>query len=111
MIGDVDLRRYPLASSSSSHLRNACLFFSGNGYILQLMESSVFGLNSMAWSHGRDGGNRCDSSSLNTLACHWYSGGISIFGALCLAARARSVAVVRMVVVSSRCCMMSPFSG
>ena len=102
---------YPFACSSFSHLRNACLFFSGSGYILQLLESGVLGLNLMVWSHGRNGGKQCDSSSLNTLVCHWYSSGISILGALCLAVRARSVAVVCMVVVSSSCCMMALLSG
>ena len=86
--GDVDGWRYPLASSSSNHFCNACLFFSGSGYILQLIESGVLGLNSIVWSHGHDGGKQCDSSSLNTQVCCWYSSGISTFGVLCWAARA-----------------------
>ena len=64
--GDVDGRRYPFASSSSNHLRKACLFFSGSGYILQLIESGALGLNSIVWSHGCDGGKRCDSSLMNS---------------------------------------------
>src|SRR6266571_5052444 len=29
-------------------------------------------MRSMAWSHGRFGGNQWDASSLNTFQCQWY---------------------------------------
>ena len=68
VIGDLDGRRYPLCSMSSSHLRMAIRCLGSNGYTLQLIVSGASGLSVIAWSHGHEGGNRCASSSLNTLA-------------------------------------------
>src|SRR5580693_2521741 len=34
------------------------------------------GFSSMAWSHGRDGGNSCEASSENTLEYIWYGSGM-----------------------------------
>jgi hypothetical protein len=34
------------------------------------------GFSSIAWSHGRDGGNSCEASSENTLEYIWYGSGI-----------------------------------
>ena len=38
------------------------------------------GSSSMAWSHMVDWGSLCDSASLNTLLCLWYSFGTVAFG-------------------------------
>jgi hypothetical protein len=60
------------------------------------MASGAPGLNSMAWSHDRLGGNHFDSSSLNILANTRYSLGISTFFVYCWAATASSTDVFRI---------------
>jgi hypothetical protein len=61
------------------------------------MASGVPGLNSMAWSHDRLGGNRFNSSSLKTLLNFLYSSGIVTFFVYCWAATASSTEVFRIV--------------
>jgi len=46
------------------------------GYIRPLMEDGAFGFRSIAWFHGRSGGNLCAWVSENTLRCRRYSCGI-----------------------------------
>src|ERR1700761_4672009 len=75
------------------------------------MASGAPFLNSLMWSHGREGGHRWDSSSLNTLANFWYCGGISTFLVYCPAWIARSVEVVRRVLWSSSCCRIRSFNS
>ena len=103
VMGDLDGRRYPRSSMSSNHLHIATHHLGSSGYTLQLMVSGASGLSVMAWSHGCEGGNRCASSSLNTLAWRWYSSGISAATWYCFAVMASSVAVVRVIVVRSWC--------
>ena len=99
VIGDLDGQRYPRSSILSNHLHMVIHHLGSNGYTLQLMVSGALGLSVMAWSHGREGGNCCASSSLNTLAWHWYSFGISVAVWYCPAVMASSVAVVCAMVV------------
>jgi hypothetical protein len=61
------------------------------------MVSGVPGLNSMAWSHDRHGGNRFDSSSLKTLLNFLYSSGIVTFFVYCWAATASSTDAFRII--------------
>jgi hypothetical protein len=62
------------------------------GYILQSIAFGASGLSSIAWSHGQDDGNRLEASSLNTLACRWYSSGTSTALVYCPASWANCVA-------------------
>jgi hypothetical protein len=61
------------------------------------MASGAPGLNSMAWSQGRLGGNHFDSSSLKTFTNFWYSFRISTFLVYCWAATASSTEAFRIV--------------
>jgi hypothetical protein len=58
---------YPLASCSLRNLSNPLSSSCVIGYTLHGSASGAFGLKSIAWSHGLEGGNRADSSSLNSL--------------------------------------------
>src|SRR6266702_4692579 len=92
------MRMYPF---SSSFFTNSCTAASSvwfNGYTLQSTASGDPSLSSMAWSHALLGGYRFDSSSLNTFAYSWYSGGIVAFVTYWFAAIAKSVAVVALIV-------------
>ena len=75
------------------------------------MASGASGLRSMAWSHGRDGGNRWDASSLNNHLNRSYTAGISTFFWPSPAWIASSVAIPLMVVVSSNSRTIFPFSS
>jgi hypothetical protein len=94
---DFEGRMYPFSSCSSMKTSRASSSVCVIGYTLQSMVSGTPGLKSMAWLHDRLGGNRCDSSSLNTFANFWYSFGISAFFVYCWAATANSTEVFRMV--------------
>jgi hypothetical protein len=93
---DFEGRMYPFSSCSSMNTSNASSSVRVIGYILHSMASGAPGLNSMAWSQVRRGGNRFDSSSLNTLANFWYSCSISTFFVYCWAATARSTEAFRI---------------
>ena len=54
-------------------------------YTLQSIAFGAPSFNSIAWSHGLDGGNWWASSLLKTLQCHLYSLGISTFFVYCCA--------------------------
>jgi hypothetical protein len=94
---DFEGRIYPFSSCSSMNTSKASSSTRVIGYILHSMASGVPGLNSTAWSHVRHGGNRFDSSSLNTLANCWYSRGISTFFVYCWAVTASSTDAFRMM--------------
>ena len=74
--GDIEGSIYPFSSCSSIHVSSASSSSHVMGYTLQEMELGASGLRVMAWSKSLDGGKRCDSSSLNTLANCRYSLGI-----------------------------------
>jgi hypothetical protein len=93
---DFEGRMYPFSSCSSMKTSKAWSSIRVMGYILHLMASSAPGLNSMAWSHDRRGGNLFDSSSLKTFAKFWYSFRISTCLVYCWAATARSTKAFRM---------------
>jgi hypothetical protein len=59
-------------------------------------EASVPGFNSIAWSHGRDGGNSCEASSENTLEYIWYGPGMFEL----IGVSVRSVTILQMYMVS-----------
>ena len=80
------------------------------GYTLQGMASGVLGLSSMAWSQGRDGGNRWEASSLKSRLKCSYTAGILTSFLPSPAWMANSVAILLMVVVSVSSCTMSSFS-
>src|ERR1700733_14939960 len=60
---------YALRASSS---------FGVKGYILQLIFVGASGRSVMAWFSSLSGGNRCASSSENTLLWFWYSSGMAV---------------------------------
>ena len=67
------------------------------GYTLQSMASGALLLKSITWSQGREGGNLCASSSLNTKAFFLFTSGSSTFKGSDLACMARSVVMLRLV--------------
>jgi hypothetical protein len=87
---DFDGQIYPFSNCSSINMSNASSSIRVIGYTLQSMTSGAPGLKSMAWSHERLSGNRCNSSLLNTFANFWYSFGISTFFVYCWATTASS---------------------
>ena len=75
------------------------------------MVSGALGLSSIVWSHGRDGGNLCDASSLNSRLNFPYTAGILTFFLPSPAWIANSVAIPLIVVVSSSSCTIFSFSS
>ena len=100
----------PLASCSSMNSSNASSSVRVMGYTLQSMASGAPLLKSIAWSQGREGGNLCTSSSLNTEAYLLYTSGSSTFEGSDLACMASSVAMVRLVHSSSNWATTAHFS-
>jgi hypothetical protein len=90
-------RIYPFSNCSSINRSSTSSSTHVIGYILHSMASGAPGLNSMAWSHARCGGNHFDSSSLNTLANFRYSWGITTFVVYCWAVTASSTEVFRIM--------------
>src|SRR6202453_2283842 len=108
---DFDGRIYPLASCSSRNSLSALSSCCAMGYILQSTVSGVFGLSSIAWSHGRDGGNLCDASSLKRRLNEEYSAGTTAFSCCLFACMSRSVEIPRIVQSCSNSCTMRVFSS
>ena len=71
----MDGEMYPFSSCSLMYLSTASCSFSVRGYILQSIFLGASGMSLISWSHGREGGKRLASSSLNVLAWLWYSVG------------------------------------
>ena len=70
----------PRSSCSFRNLLSSCCS-DCDSRILRLMSvAGAPGFSSIAWSHGRGGGNFLDSSSLNTLVCFLYCGGMILGG-------------------------------
>ena len=90
-----------MTSCSSMNLSNMLSSVQVMGYTLQSMASGVPLLNLIAWSQGREGGNLCASSSLNTEAYLLYTSGSSTFEGSDLACMASSVAMLWLVHSSS----------
>ena len=57
----------PLAMCSFTKDQSSTSLAWDSGMSLPGSAASAPGLSSIAWSHGRDGGNSCDASSENTL--------------------------------------------
>src|SRR5580692_186529 len=109
--GEIEGLIYPLASCSlrnlSSPLSSSCVI----GYTLHGNASGAFGLKSIAWSHGLEGGNRADSSSLNSLLNRLYTSGTTAATWFWPACTANSVATPLIVDCVSNVRMMDCFSA
>jgi hypothetical protein len=103
-------RIYFFSSISLIHSFRSTFSLGVVGYILQLSESGEPGFRLIAWSQVCDGGNRWDSSSLKTCACHRYSGGISTLFVYCPASTANFVDMLRIAVSVSNSSTITSFS-
>src|ERR1700677_3893692 len=108
---DFDGWIYPFAICSSRNSSSALSSCCAIGYTLQSTVSGVFGLSSIAWSHGRDGGNLCDASSLNRRLKEEYSAGTTAFSCCLFACISRSVDIPQIVQSCSNSCTMRVFSS
>jgi hypothetical protein len=66
----------PLAVCSFTKDRSSTSSAWDSGMSLPGSAAGAPGFNSIAWSHGWDGGNSCEASSENTLEYIWYGSGI-----------------------------------
>jgi hypothetical protein len=89
------MKSFAAMSSSAGSLAT----FAGN-------EAGASGFRSIAWLYGRDGGNRSEAFSLNTLVNCWYSGGSVTSGLSFVACSASFEAKVCRVLASAMVALM-----
>src|SRR5580693_7266172 len=83
---------------SFTNLRSSCCSAWDSGMSLPGSAAGAPGLSSIAWSHGRDGGNSCEASSEKTLENEQYWLGIFGYSDVCVG----SVISLQMYMISAR---------
>src|SRR5580693_4693062 len=83
---------------SFTNLRSSSCSAWDSGMSLPGSAAGAFGLSSIAWSHGRDGGNSCEASSEKTLENVQYWLGMFGFSDVCVG----SATNLQMYMVSAR---------
>ena len=102
---------YPFSNCSWINFWRASSSVSVVGYTLQSITFGEPSFNSIAWSHGLDGGNWWASSSLKTLQCYLYSSGIITFVYCCASCASWDAINVLISHSWDRSCMIWSFSS